>query len=177
MSQKKIQTKTITLVALFTAVLVLLAQITVPLPTGVPLTLQTFAVALTGVILGWKLAGVTMLIYLTLGVIGLPVFAGMKAGGTVLFGATGGFLIGFIFMAMFCGMAVQSNNKLFKIICTILGLATCHFIGVIQFSILMQISILKSFFMVSAPFLVKDVFSIMIAFQIGILTRQKLQYI
>lgn len=174
MKENKIQTKTMTEVALFTAVLIVLAQISIPLPTGVPITLQTFAVALTGIVLGWKMAGITVLVYMILGMAGMPVFAGMKAGMAVLFGATGGFLIGFIGMAIFCGLAAQSKSRRTQIFYCICGLIVCHLIGVLQFSILMQVSIVKSFLMVSAPFLIKDLLSVAIAFEVGSLIKRRL---
>jgi biotin transport system substrate-specific component len=80
--------------ALFTA---LMAQLVIPLPfTPVPITGQTFAVLLTGALLGSRLGVASMVLYVALGAIGLPFYAGGARGLHVLFGATGGYLLGFI---------------------------------------------------------------------------------
>ncbi len=85
--------------ALFTAITVICAWITVP--SAVPFTLQTFAVLLSCGLLGGKLGTVTVLLYLSLGALGLPVFSGFCGGVSVLFGAGGGFLFGFVLSALF----------------------------------------------------------------------------
>jgi len=82
------------LFALFTA---LMAQLVIPLPfTPVPITGQTFAVLLTGALLGSRLGAVSMILYVALGAVGLPFYAGGAHGMQVVFGATGGYLLGFI---------------------------------------------------------------------------------
>ncbi len=82
----------------------LLAQVRVPLPwTPVPLTGQTFAVLLAGVLLGRRWGGISQVLYVTLGVAGVPWFAGWSGGSAVLLGPTGGYLIGFVLAAMFVG--------------------------------------------------------------------------
>jgi biotin transport system substrate-specific component len=82
----------------------LLAQIKIYLPwTPVPITGQTFAVLLAGVLLGRWWGGVSMSLYLLLGMIGIPWFAGMNSGFGYIVGPTGGYLVGFIFAALFIG--------------------------------------------------------------------------
>jgi len=82
------------LFALFTA---LMAQLVIPLPfTPVPITGQTFAVLLTGALLGSRLGAASMILYVILGAVGLPFYAGGAHGMQVVFGATGGYLLGFI---------------------------------------------------------------------------------
>ena len=73
-------TKTMIITAMFAAVIAVLAQIAFPLPSGVPVTLQTFAVALTGVVLGAKLGTISTFIYILLGAVGVPVFSGLNGG-------------------------------------------------------------------------------------------------
>ncbi|MDI6881900.1 MAG: biotin transporter BioY [Methanothermobacter sp.] len=86
----------------------LMAQIVIPLPwTPVPVTAQTFAVLISGVLLGRYWGGLSQLIYVILGVAGIPWFAGMEGGYTVILGATGGYLVGFIIAALFLGHFVD----------------------------------------------------------------------
>ena len=142
--KKQLSTKSIILVGMFAAVLAVMSQIAIPMPSGVPMTLQTFAVALAGAVLGWKLGALSALVYLLLGAAGVPVFSGMSGGLGVLLGKTGGFIFGFIFMALLCGLGAAQKNKGIRGICGLAGLAVCHVLGVLQFMVLLMRSILSS---------------------------------
>jgi len=83
-------------VLLFVALTAIAAQIRIPLPGGVPITLQTLAVALAALTLGPRLGSLAMALYLALGLVGVPVFTGWGAGPTVVMGATGGYLVAFL---------------------------------------------------------------------------------
>ncbi len=102
----KISTRTIVTVGMFTAVLSVLSILTIPMPTGVPVTLQTFAVALCGYVLGAKRGTASAALYLLIGTVGVPVFAGMTGGPSWLVSYSGGFLWGFLFLAALCGLGV-----------------------------------------------------------------------
>ncbi|MDC0246223.1 biotin transporter BioY [Deltaproteobacteria bacterium] len=91
------------LLALAGSVLITICtQISLPL-FPVPMTLQTFAVFLIGLTYGWRLGGITVLLYLLEGAIGLPVFSGGKGGMIVFMGPTAGYLVGFLLAATACG--------------------------------------------------------------------------
>ena len=109
MKKSKLTTKQIVLTGMMTAVLAVLSIVTIPLPTGVPVTLQTFAMAFCGYVLGWKLGGASSALYLILGAIGVPVYAGMSGGFGALLGPAGGFIFGFIPMAMLCGAGIKKG--------------------------------------------------------------------
>ena len=89
---------------LFAAVLAVLSQLAIPIPGAVPLTLQTFGVALCAYVLGWKLGTLAYLVYFLLGLAGVPVFSNFTGGIGKLFGTTGGFLIGFFLLSVGCGL-------------------------------------------------------------------------
>ena len=80
---------------IFATITAILAQISIPLPGGVPLTLQTFAVSLAGILLGSKKGFISILVYVLMGAIGLPVFSGFSAGIGAIVGPTGGFILSF----------------------------------------------------------------------------------
>ncbi|MDQ4126909.1 MAG: biotin transporter BioY, partial [Actinomycetota bacterium] len=83
-----------TRVALMAAVTAVAAQITIPLPfSPVPFTLQVPAVVLSGLLLGPRYGAVAQAIYVLLGAVGVPVFAGFKGGLGIIFGPTGGYLL------------------------------------------------------------------------------------
>ena len=98
--------KELILAAEFAAIIAVLSQFTIPLGI-IPLTGQTFAIGLTATFLGKRTGTVAVFIYLLLGLIGLPVFSGMTSGIGVLFGPTGGYLIGFIFQTLLIGWLIE----------------------------------------------------------------------
>ena len=140
------------------------AQISIPLPSGVPVTLQTFAVAFLGYSTTSKKGIKSILIYLLIGAVGIPVFAQANGGISTLLGLTGGFLFGFIFLIYFCSKAKIFNNLFIKILLGITGLLLCHICGIIQYSVLTGMSLINSAVLVSIPFLAKDIVSVLLAF-------------
>lgn len=97
---------------LFTGLMALSAHTAFPLPgTPVPATMQVFTVLLAGLVLGPLWAGVSMVQYLLIGAVGLPVFAPGPLGTAAIFGATGGYLISFPIAAMVAGLASGRSEK------------------------------------------------------------------
>lgn len=183
----KISTKTIVAVGMFTAVLSVLSVLTIPMPTGVPVTLQTFAVALCGYVLGKKRGTASVALYLLIGTVGVPVFAGMTGGPSWLAGYSGGFLWGFLFLALFCAVGTERKNTALPgeadarqrraalgLISGVAGLAVCHLFGVIQFSVVASTPLPASFLAVSLPYLVKDVVSVAGAYFVSLPVRRAL---
>lgn len=171
---EKIATKEIVCVGMFAAVLAILSQISIPMPSGLPITLQTFAVALTGVVLAWKLGAVSTAVYILLGAIGVPVFSEFSGGIHILVGFTGGFLWGFIPLVLLCGIGILMQNKVFGMFLGIVGLAGCHLLGTLQFMAVMEMGFRESFLLASAPYLMKDVVSVILAFVVGSQIRARL---
>lgn len=98
----------VTLIVLGALFVAALAQVKIALPfTPVPLTGQTFAVLLVGATLGSKRSAAAMALYIALGALGLPVFAGGEAGLAYLFGATLGYLVGFVMAAYVIGLLAE----------------------------------------------------------------------
>jgi biotin transport system substrate-specific component len=100
--------------AAFVAVCAILPGI--PTPSGVPITLQTFAVILAGLVLGWRRGGLAVLLYVVLGLAGLPIFSGGVGGVAVLAGPSVGYLLAFPFAAalagVFGGLALRGADRL-----------------------------------------------------------------
>lgn len=92
------------LIALFTAVIAVVSQFNIPLPGGVPMTLQTFIIPVAGIVLGSRRGLTSTLIYVILGAIGIPVFTGLTGGLGKIIGVTGGFIISFPFIALSAGL-------------------------------------------------------------------------
>ena len=131
---QKIRTKQMVLIALMTAVTCVLGPLSIPLPfSPVPISLTNFAIFLAIFVLGMKSGTISFIIYLLLGAIGVPVFSSFRGGLQVLAGPTGGYLIGFIFLALIMGFALDHfDRKLVPtIIGMIIGMAVCYTFGTV----------------------------------------------
>lgn len=160
---QRIDNRQLVRIALMAAVLAVAAQISIPMPAGVPITLQTFAVALCGYLLGAKAGLAAAGVYLLLGAVGVPVFASFSGGFQKLVGMTGGFLWGFLAMAFLCGLGNRKGPWIGNLL-GMAGLAVCHVLGILQFSLVSGKGFLASAALVSLPFLIKDVLSVIGAY-------------
>ncbi len=146
----------------FCAVIAVCSQVALPLPAGIPITLQTLGVALCGYSLGWKWASAAVAVYLLLGGIGLPIFAGFSGGIGWLFGGpTAGFLWGFLMVAVCCGLPLK--NRLVSVLAGMGGMLACHLLGVVWYGYFSAQGFWQSFLTVSMPYLPKDVLCIALA--------------
>lgn len=99
----KMTTRELVLCAMCAAVTCVLAPLSIPLAGEVPLSLATFAVMLSGILLGGRSGALSQLIYVLLGCAGVSVFAGYKGGAGIVAGVTGGYIVGYIPMALVTG--------------------------------------------------------------------------
>lgn len=105
------RTKSIVLCAVMAAITCVLAPISVPISGMVPITLATFAVMLSGVLLGGVYGALSQVIYLIVGIVGLPVCAGYTPALPRIMGPTGGYLVGYIPLAFLCGAIYTAFGK------------------------------------------------------------------
>ncbi len=173
MDRKKIINMTLT--GVMAALIVVFTMISIPMPSGVPVTLQTFGIALAGFILGAKFGSLSLITYTALGAIGLPVFSGLQGGFGILLGVTGGFIWGFILMALICGLGKNFNNKIVTIAFGMLGLIVCHIFGIVQFTLVTGGDFISSALLVSVPYLIKDVISVVGAFVVAMVINKALE--
>ena len=152
-SKRSSKLKQIAVTAVFAALTAVLAQVSVPLPVGVPITLQVFAAALCGYVLGSGRGAAALGIYIILGAVGIPVFSNFTGGVGVIFGKTGGFIWGFPVLAALCGAARQ--RKMLNMALSALGLIVCYLSGAAQFSFLTSGGFAASL-TIFIPFFVKD---------------------
>ena len=149
--------------ALFVAVL---AQVEIPLPfTPVPITGQTFGVLLIGAALGSKRGAASLVLYLAMGTFGLPFFAGGAHGLHILVGATGGYLIGFIFAAYVIGFLAErglERNVRTSILPFLLGTFIIYVCGVTWLAIVLG-SFNKAIVVGLLPFLIGDAIKLIAA--------------
>ncbi len=160
--------------AVFCAVIAACAQIVLPMPAGVPMTLQILAVALCGYCLKWKYALAAVGIYLLLGGIGLPVFSGFGGGFGWLFGPSGGFLMGFLLVAVGCGLPMK--KRWVAVLSGMAAMVLCHGCGAAWYAYTTNQSIWQATLTASLPYLWKDLLCIwlaeLIANKIGIFKKR-----
>lgn len=129
----------------------------------VPITLQTLFTGLAGILLGSATGALSQVVYLLLGIMGLPVFAGGKAGIGTLFGPTGGYLIGFIVGAFIIGKIVELKRNpglAWIIMALIAGNLVIYALGTIQLSLVTGFSLTKSLMVGVVPFMFGDALKI-----------------
>ena len=167
---QKIRTKQMVLIALMTAVTCVLGPLSIPLPfSPVPISLTNFAIFLAIFVLGMKSGTISFIIYLLLGAIGVPVFSSFRGGFQVLAGPTGGYLTGFIFLALIMGFALDHfDRKLVPtIIGMIIGMAVCYAFGTVWLAKLLSLSFKEGLMMGVIPYLPGDAAKIIIAAIVG----------
>lgn len=167
---QKIRTKQMVLIALMTAVTCVLGPLSIPLPfSPVPISLTNFAIFLAIFILGMKNGTISFIIYLLLGAVGVPVFSSFRGGLQVLAGPTGGYLIGFIFLSLIMGFALDHfDRKLVPtIIGMIIGMAVCYAFGTVWLAKLLSLSFKEGLMMGVIPYLPGDAAKIIIAAIVG----------
>ncbi|MBS6063470.1 biotin transporter BioY [Criibacterium bergeronii] len=138
--KKKYKTKDLLLCAIFAALICIGAYITIPLPL-VPITMQWFFVAITGMLLGAKRGAVSTLLYMIMGLIGMPVFSGGKGGIGTVFSPNFGYIYGFVISALVIGLIMQKSKKtvLTYSIAGLIGLAITYGLGFIHLYIFMTV--------------------------------------
>ena len=164
----KIKTRSLTIAALFSAIICILSVITIPIGT-VPISLSLFAIILAAISLGVKKGVLTTLIYILIGSLGIPVFAGFTGGIHILFGPTGGFIISYIFVTFIIAfVSEKTNKKLILFIFSLLSLAVCYLLGSLQYSLISKVSFYNSLSVCVYPFVVFDVLKATLAINIGV---------
>ncbi len=154
-----------TYAAMFGAMTAVGAYVIIPLPP-VPITLQTFVMYLAGALLGGHLGALSQIVYILLGVIGLPVFAGGKAGLGVLLGPTGGYLVGFVIGAYVIGKMMESGKRsghIWIAISLVVATIALYICGASQLAVVAQLSLKKVIAVGVLPFLPGDAVKIIAA--------------
>ena len=166
--------KEMTLVAIFASSIAVLSQISIPMPSAVPLTIQIFAIALAGYFLSVKEAILSVAVYILIGAVGMPVFSGFKGGFYVLIGPSGGFIWGFIIVAILC--AIFAKGAL-AVPLGAFSVVICHMLGIIQYMIFSKIGFWESAMVVSLPYIAKDILLVILAYVINLKIKKQMKIV
>ena len=164
------------LTALCAAIIAVLAQIIIPLPL-IPITGQTLAIGLVVTILGLKHGTYAVLLYILLGAIGLPVFQSFTGGLGILFGPTGGYIVGFIPTALVIGFYLKITRLTFihALVANILGMLVTLAFGAVWLKYLSELSWTAALLSGVIPFLIVGVIKSILAAWVGVIVRQRLK--
>lgn len=142
----------------------------ISLPIGnVPFTLQTFAVAFVGAVLGWKRGLAAVFIYILMGLMGIPVFSSFSAGPSALFGPTGGYIFGFLFLALLPALFKLLPVKRHALraglffAAGILGTIFCYTFGTVWFVTVYSCTYAYALTLCVLPFIVPDLIKLLLA--------------
>ncbi len=173
------QTYDITYIALFAVFMAICSWISIP--TAVPFTMQTFGVFLAVNVLGGKRGTLAILVFILLGVVGLPVFSGFTGGIGVLLNTTGGYIIGFLAASLIMWAAESwiGKSPATQIISMVLGLFICYAFGSAWFLIVYArtsgaVGLMTVLGWCVFPFVIPDLMKIGLAFTLGRRLRRML---
>ena len=155
----------VVLVVAGAALVTVLAQVVIPLQP-VPITGQTLAVLLVGSTLGWLRGAISMVLYAALGLVGLPVYSDGTHGAGVLFGATGGYIIGFILSAALVGLLAerQWDRKILKALATFAAGSLAVFaIGLPWLAVVLHLNLQQTLEAGFYPFIIGGIIKAVIA--------------
>lgn len=171
MTKENQKVRRMVLCALFAALTAVCSQIAVPMPGGVPINLALFSVYMAGTLLGPVWGTASQLVYVLLAAVGVPVLAGFSGGPAVLFGKTGGYVLGYLLAALIVGGLSQKweRNVPQLAITMVLGCTGCYVLGTIWFMVITGASLANAMVWCVLPFLPGDAVKIVLAV---ILTRQ-----
>lgn len=178
-AQRRKKTYDMAYIGLFVGLMAICSWISIP--TAIPFTMQTFAVFLAVMILGGKRGTLAIVVYLLLGLVGVPVFAGFSAGPGVLFGTTGGYLIGFVFsgLLMWLMERIADRKVWVQMLSMLLGMVTYYIIGTIWFMVVYgntngSVSLLTALGWCVFPFVIPDLVKAALALGFGNALRKPL---
>lgn len=158
------RTQQLTFCALFAALTAILAQIAIPIGP-VPISMAMLAVFIAGGLLGPAYATLSMVVYVALGAVGVPVFAMFTGGVSIITGPTGGYIAGYIAAAWLTGLIISrwGDNIWKSVIAMAAGLALCYLLGTVWFMISTGTGLIPALLGCVAPFLPGDAAKITLA--------------
>lgn len=160
--------------ALLAAVICVVAPMVIPIGP-VPITLANLAMYLAAYLLGPKWGTLSCLVYVLIGMAGVPVFAGFTGGAAKLFGPTGGYIVGYVWMALIAGLFIaRSQRRAVHIAGMLLGTAVCYMLGTLWYCVSMDSSVAAALALCVIPFIPGDLVKIAAAAVIGPMLRDRL---
>lgn len=160
--------------AVMTAVICVLAPLSIPIGP-IPISFTTLIIFLSLYLIGWKMSVISCITYILIGMAGLPVFSGFTGGIGKLLGPTGGYIIGFIFMALLAGLIIDKfHHPVIQFLGLAAGTAVCYALGTAWFCFEMNAAVTSALALCVFPFIPADLLKIIIAMILGPKLRERL---
>lgn len=177
MKKRTLRIQDLCMIGLVTALICVVAPLSIPLPLGVPMTMQTFIITLAAIILGAKRGATATLLYILLGAFGLPIFSNFTGGWQSIIGPTGGFLISFPLMAYIIGFAsnLRTKKKWALPIGIAVGTIINFIFGIVMFCIITENDFLVGLTTCVLPFIPVTIIKTVLAYFIGINIKKKIR--
>lgn len=168
--------KDIASISMMTAIIAVCSWITIP-TSAVSFTMQTFGVFAALRLLGGKKGTISVLLYIFIGAIGVPVFAGFSSGPQAIVGPTGGYIIGFLFIcALYWVCEKKITNRFIAYAVLTAGLFLCYTFGTVQFIHVTSVNSVKAaLLMCVVPFIIPDLIKLVLADLIGVRVKKALK--
>lgn len=157
-------------IALMAAVISVLSPISMSIPISpVPISLSTFVIYLTANILGGINAAFSTIIYVLLGIVGVPVFTGFTGGVAKVLGPTGGYIISYVFLAIISGCIIEKNqnNIIMCFVGMILGTIVLYIVGTLWLAHVAGMTFDKALLAGVIPFIPGDIIKMILAYILG----------
>lgn len=164
------------LCAMLAALTAVCSQIAVPMPWGVPVNLALFAVYMAGALMGPVWGTVSQLVFVGLAAVGVPVLAGLAGGPAILFGKTGGYILGYLIAALVVGFLSRQWGFSFGKLCVamLIGCAGCYVLGTLWFMVLTGTGLIQSLVWCVLPYLPGDAVKIVLAALLTLRLRKQM---
>jgi len=175
---KNQKTASLTLIGLMTAVTCILGPLSIAIPLSpVPISFTNLAIFFSAIILGWKRGTISFLVYLLIGFAGVPVFSYFTAGPGKLLGPTGGYLIGFIFLALVTGFFVDKfPGKVYMyVLGMVLGMLITYVLGSGWLAYQANMTFKAALFAGVIPYIPGDIVKIIIAAVLGTTIKKQVK--
>ncbi len=178
-TKKTTKTLEMIYIALFAVIIAICSWISIPF--AVPFTLQTFAIFAAVGFLGGKRGSLSVIVWMLLGAIGVPVFAGFSGGLGFLFGSTGGYILGFLLIGIIYMIITKifGTTTIVMVISMLIGLIACYTFGTIWFMVIYTktsgaIGIATALSWCVLPFIIPDLIKMVLAI---VLTKRLSRYV
>lgn len=158
---------TVSATAVMAAVLCIIAPLSLPVG-AVPISFANVVIFLSLYLLGWKNGTLSVGIYILMGLIGFPVFSGFSGGIGALLGATGGYILGYLPMAVVAGIGIEFfEKKSLQFLAMVLGCGICYGFGTLWFCMMTKTTVAVALGICVLPFLPGDLIKMVFAVRVG----------
>ena len=172
------KTRSLVYTALMAVLIVICTWIQIP--AAVPFTMQTFAIFFSALLLGWKRSLAAVAVYVVLGLVGLPVFTGFRGGAAALLGPTGGYILGFFFIALCSALSgLKPGSRAVELGSLVLGLLVCYAFGTLWFVLVYTktkgaVSFGAALMMCVVPYILPDLAKLALAYVLSLKLRKRI---